>query len=98
MAAQPNHDVAHVGQPLLDVLVLRAGEQRRVFVEQPVQRRLRRLALVDDPAANLGREGRIVQDRLVGAKDGRLARARPGWRPFGTSACRSAAVRSRAWS
>ncbi len=75
MTAQPNHHVAHVGQPLLDIVVARAGEQRRVFLEQAVECALRALSLLDDPGANLGGESRIVQDRLVSAKDGRLVPA-----------------------
>ena len=34
-----------------------------------------RFAMIDDPLAHLGREGRIVQDRLVGLKNRGLFRA-----------------------
>ena len=34
MSAQSDHDVADVGEPFFEVLVLGAGKQRRVFVEQ----------------------------------------------------------------
>ena len=50
------------------------AKQLRVLLEQAVQRGLSRLPLVDDPAANLGRERRIAQDRLVDVKDGGLFR------------------------
>src|SRR5262249_42718784 len=61
---------AHVVEPLLEVFVVRAGEEDRVFVEQASQRGLRSEAVVRDPAADLAGEGGIAEDRLVYTEDG----------------------------
>jgi hypothetical protein len=72
MRAQPKHNVAHIIQSLAKVFILGAGKQIRVFVQQPMQCRLRGQAVASDPQANLLSKGRITQNGLVHPEDGRL--------------------------
>src|SRR6185295_16826235 len=70
VGGEADDDVPHVVDPLLDVLVVRLGEENGVFVEQAVQSGLGGEAVVDDPGADFVGEGGVPQDGLVGGEDG----------------------------
>ena len=69
MRGEPNHDVAHIVEPFAEILVLGAGKERRVLVQQPMERGLRRQAILGDPGADLLGKRRVPQNRLVNPED-----------------------------
>ena len=75
MPADPQHHVAHIGQPLADIDVFGLFEQLRVFVQHLVQRVGGALMPIDDPGADFFGERRIAKDGFVGRKDGGFLRA-----------------------
>ncbi len=75
VTAHSNDHVAHIGQPLLDVLVVRAGKQFGVVLEQAVQGGLGRLPLLDDTRADPRLQRRIAQNRFVNAENRGFFRA-----------------------
>ena len=65
MGAHPRHHFADVADAFLEVIVARAGEQRRVFIEQSDERGGRLQAILDDPMPYLPAEHRIAEDRFM---------------------------------